>query len=46
MSNKAIIQFGFRTIWRIMEIYIGGCYPSISIILHKASLFEYAFQVY
>ena len=29
MNNKPIIEFGFRIVWRIMEI------SSISIILHK-----------
>ena len=45
MNNKTIIEFGFRIIWRIMEISEGvihlGLRPrritpsSISIILHK-----------
>ena len=40
MNNKTVIEFGFRIIWRIMEISEGvirrGRTPSsISIILHK-----------
>ena len=38
MNNKTIIEFGFRIIWRIMEISEGVIRPKTPLDLHNSSL--------